>query len=299
MPLAPLKKPKSLSINLWRMCKGTFAVSFLFILLMICNFFQCLSSILLPVSRQWVRVINRYIGGLWWGTADMMAEYVWKIEIDITGDLLPLEENVMVTVNHQDMADITTLFRLAKRQKRIGDLKWFVKDVIKYVPGIGWGMIFLDCIFVKRSWKKDKQRLRKQLSRFEIDQIPIWTLSFVEGTRLRPHKLEQSKAYAHAQGVVPHSHLLIPRTKGFCLTLDALRTHLDAVYDTTIGYTEGVPTLWQWCRGDVSLVAVYVRRYPIEELPLDEDELSQWLKNCWYEKDQLLDNFYQTGQWKI
>ena len=297
MPLPPLAKPKSLPVNLWRLCKGSFIFTFLSVLLLLCNIVQCLTSPLLLISRKLVRVMNRYIGGFWWGTCDLCAEYLWKINVKITGDPLPLRENVMVTVNHQDMADITTLFRLARRQKRIGDLKWFVKDMIKYVPGIGWGMIFLDCIFVKRNWKKDKERLNKQLSRFEIDQIPIWTLSFVEGTRLRPHKLEQSQVYAQQQGVEPHQHLLIPRTKGFCLTLGALRTHLDAVYDATIGYVDGVPTLWQWCRGDVSHVNVHVRRFAISEVPVLEEELSQWLKDRWYEKDQLLDGFYQTGQW--
>ena len=297
MALPPIVAPKNPVINLWRMIKGSAVALLLFTLLLVCNVFQVISVLFLPFSRKLVRKLNRYIGGAWWTLTDWISEVPWSIDVQISGDVLPYQENVMVTANHQSMSDIATLFRVARRQGRIGDLKWFVKDVLKYVPGLGWGMLLLDCIFVKRNWKADQDRLRKQLSRFEVDQIPIWTLSFVEGTRIRPHKLQASIDYAEKIGVEPHQHLLLPRTKGFCLTLDALRSHLDAVYDATIGYVAGPPTLFQWCRGDVQRVALHVRRYPMNEIPQDQEELAQWLKDRWYEKDALLDHFYQTGQW--
>jgi 1-acyl-sn-glycerol-3-phosphate acyltransferase len=297
MAIPPITPPKNPLINLWRMMKGTAVALFLFSLLLICNFFQVISIVFLPFSRKLVRLFNRYIGGFWWGITDWISEVPWSIQVDISGDELPKKENVLVTANHQAMTDVTTLFRVARRQGRIGDLKWFVKDALKYVPGLGWGMLLLDSIFVKRNWKADQERLRKQLIRFEVDQIPIWTLSFVEGTRLQPHKLEASIEYAKTLGVDPHRHLLLPRTKGFCLTLDSLRSHLDAVYDATIGYVEGPPSLFQWCRGDVRYVVLHIRRYPMNELPTKSDELAQWLKDRWYEKDTLLDHFYTTGQW--
>ena len=59
------------------------------------------------------------------------------------------------------MADITFLMDFAYRKGRLGDMKWMVKDIIKYVPGVGWGMLFLDCIFVKRDWTTDKESIRK------------------------------------------------------------------------------------------------------------------------------------------
>ena len=296
MPLSPLHKKKGLGLNLRRNLKGFIAAIITISTLFLCNVLQVISALFLPLSRSLVRILNRWIGGSWWSLCDVLAQ-LWGTHIAISGDELPVEENVMVTANHQSMCDINTLFRLARQQKRIGDLKWFVKDILKYVPGLGWGMIFLDCIFLKRDWKKDKQRLFKQLSRFQEEQIPIWTLSFVEGTRMRPHKYEASKVYAKSVGVEPLQHLLLPRTKGFCLTLSALRGHLDAVYDATIGYVDGVPSLWQWCRGDVKRVELHVRRFPIEEIPQDEEELGQWLKQRWREKDELLAHYYEHGEW--
>lgn len=296
MPLNSLATHNSTIVNIVRAVKGICSLAFLLAVLLVCNLLQAFSALLLPISRPLVRVINRWIGGGWWSLTDWLAE--WRgIDIQIEGDRLPMKENVLVIANHQSMSDIATLFRLARRQGRIGDLKWFVKDVIKYVPGIGWGMIFLDCIFLKRDWKRDRQRLFHQLSRFEQEQIPIWTLSFVEGTRLRTHKLEASQSYAQSKGLPAHEHLLLPRTKGFGLTIEALRNHLDAVYDTTIGYVDGVPSIWQWARGDVPRVALHVRRYSIDELPQDEETLSHWLHTRWSEKDSLLDHFYQHDHW--
>ena len=296
MPLSPLPPSRGLWVSIIRIPKGLIAMFVTSSLLLVCNILQMLSAPLLLISRRAVRIINRAIGGAWWGLCDRMA-VIWGIEIEISGDDLPMRENVMVIANHQAMTDINTLFRLARRQGRIGDLKWFVKDAIKYVPGIGWGMIFLDCIFLKRDWKRDKERLFHQLSRFEREQIPVWTLSFVEGTRLRPHKLQASIEYAHSKGWIAHQHLLLPRTKGFCLTLEAMNEHLDAVYDATIGYVDGVPTLWQWCRGDVRRVELHVRRFSISEIPKEEEALSAWLRERWVEKDALLNHYYQHGAW--
>ena len=158
MPLSPLAPTRGVWVNLYRTLQGGVAVSITFSTLLLCNLLQMLSSIFLLFSRRVVRTLNRWIAGSWWWLCDWLAER-WGISIEISGDDLPERENVMVIANHQAMTDINVLFRPARRLKRIGDLKWFVKDIIKYVPGIGWGMIFLDCIFLKRDWKRgDWQR---------------------------------------------------------------------------------------------------------------------------------------------
>ena len=160
MALPPIESPKNPIVNVWRIIKGIAVALFLFVLLLVCNVFQVLSILFLPFSRKIVRRLNRYIGWFWWGLADWISEVPWSVDVQISGDSLPFQENVMVTANHQAMTDITTLFRVARRQGRIGDLKWFVKDVLKYVPGLGWGMLLLDCIFVKRNWKAERSRIK-------------------------------------------------------------------------------------------------------------------------------------------
>lgn len=297
MPLAPLSPPKGVPLNLWRGLKGSVFFGLLLVLIFICNIAQMLSAPLLLISRRAVRAVNRLAGGAWWATCDLLSQHMLGIDVVMSGDDPPPLENVMVTANHQSMSDVPSLFRLARRKRRIGDLKWFVKESLKYVPGLGWGMVLLDCVFLKRDWRRDEPRVRAQLARFRDERIPIWTLSFVEGTRVRPKKLAAAAEYASSRGLAPLTHLIFPRTKGFTLTVDALRDHLDAVYDATIGYEGGVPSIKQWCRGDVRRVHVHVRRFPISSLPQGEEALAEWLRARWYEKDALLDHFYREGRW--
>ena len=74
-----------------------------------------------------------------------------------------------------------------------------------------------------------------------------------------------------------------------------MRGHVDAVYDLTIGYVGGVPTLWQWTKGYVRKVHLDVRRYTIDALPENEEALSDWLIKRFEEKDLRLDSFYREG----
>ena len=193
------------------------------------------------------------------------------------------------------MADITVTFSFARAKGRVGDLKWFVKDVLKYVPGVGWGMLFLDCPFIKRDWTADKDYIHNVFRNILDYDVPIWLMTFAEGTRVRPEKISRSREYAEKQGRTPLEHVLIPRTKGFVASVQALRGHVDAVYDLTIGYVGGVPTLWQWTKGYVRKVHLDVRRYAINELPENEEALSDWLIKRFEEKDRLLDSFYSNG----
>ena len=125
--------------------------------------------------------------------------------------------------------------------------------------------------------------------------MPVWLVSFVEGTRARLHKIEASREFALSRGLEPLQHVLLPRTKGFAATVQGLREHVPAVYDFTIGYEEGVPTLWQYIKGSVNRIHLHVRRFPVEEMPALEEDVRQWLLDRWIEKDQLLDRFYEKG----
>ena len=124
-------------------------------------------------------------------------------------------------------------------------------------------------------------------------------MTFAEGTRVRPEKIARSQEYAEKQGLPRLKHVLIPRTKGFVASVQSLRGHVDAVYDLTIAYVDGVPTLWQWIKGYVRRVHVNVRRYAIEVMPEDGQALSSWLIERYQEKDLLLDYYYQNSAFPV
>ena len=297
MPLKPLLDPKGTFRRVTGTLVGSLSAIFLFSLLIFFNSLQTASLAIKPFSVTAFRSFNRWAADAWWGLCVKTAAWVYGLRIKVSGDEVPMRENAVVISNHQQMPDIPVLLWFAKSKDRLGDLKWFVKDVIKYVPGIGWGMLFLDCPFIKRDWTSDKEYIKKVFERILKGRIPLWLVTFAEGTRFSPAKLKQSQDFAEKNGLFVPRHVLIPRTKGFTATVSELGHHLDAVYDVTIGYIDGVPTLWQWVKGYVREVNLHVRRYPIESLPSGETELSAWLMERFRQKDQLLETYYAEGSW--
>ena len=116
----------------------------------------------------------------------LWSKHVFQVDFVFSGDDLPQGENTLVVANHQSMADILVLMPLARRQARLGDMKWFAKDIIKYFPGVGWGMLFLDCLFLKRDWMADRSRIDQTFSKIRDHGVPFWVISFSEGTRRTP-----------------------------------------------------------------------------------------------------------------
>lgn len=272
--------------------RGAAASVLLFATLLLFNGLQLLSLLLVrPFSRHAFRRVNRWIADTWWGMCVVGAERMNGTRLVVSGDAVPVRENAIVISNHQQMPDITVLMALARSKHRLGDLKWFVKRKIQYVPGIGWGMRFLDCVFVHRDWSSDQDAIRRTFSRLVNDRVPLWLVSFVEGTRFTAAKHARSREYARRQGLPVLDHLLLPRTKGFVATLEGLRDNVSAVYDVTIGYIEGVPTLWQYITGRVQQVHVHIARFPTPELPRGE-AAAAWLIRRFEEKDRLLEHFY-------
>lgn len=295
MPLNPLPEPGGKLLRLQRFACGILMFLVLFPTLLAFNLLQTATLVIKLFSQRAFRKTNRWMANIWWGWCTFGAEKIYRVQFVMSGDDVPERENAVVVLNHQEMADITVMFTFARSKKRLGDLKWFVKDVIKHVPGVGWGMRFLDCLFIKRNWTEDRATIHRVFDKILKYRVPIWLMLFAEGTRVTPEKVARSRAYAKKKGHKPLDHLLLPRTKGFSATIEALRGHLDAVYDVTIGYVDGVPTLWQWIKGSVGKVYVHVRRYGIEEMPEQDQALDSWLVARYEEKDALLEDYYRRG----
>ncbi|MDX9721959.1 MAG: lysophospholipid acyltransferase family protein, partial [Myxococcota bacterium] len=274
MPLPPLPSPPLSALRLFGFVKGCFASAFLFTTLLGFNLLQAASALLLPVSRRLVRRINRRAANLFWGLCAALGRMLHGANIVVTGTQVPAEEEAIVIANHQQMTDVTFLMFFAQSKRRLGDLKWMLKRSVLYVPGVGWGLYFLDSFFVRRNWTEDRASITATFSRIVRDGIPVWFVSFVEGTRLTLKKLAKSQAYAREKGLVPLKHLLIPRSKGFVASVEGLKGHITAVYDLTFGYEKGVPSLWQYIQGFSRRAHIHGRRYPSDALPAEPQALA-------------------------
>jgi len=274
---------------------GILILVFLLSAALIVNVLQLLSLPIMAFSSAAYRQINRVVCGTWGNWCHLAAERLHGVRFLFSGDELPVGENAIAIINHQTMADAVALLAVARHRQAIGNLKWIAKDMIKYVPGIGWGVYLLGCIMVKRDWAEDRDNLHRVFGNVLKHRVPLWLVSFAEGTRLTCEKLEKSRQYAERRGLVPLRHLLQPRTKGFVATVQTLRGHVTAVYDVTLGYPDGVPSLWQWTKGHVPRVQIHLRRFPIDELPREDGALADWLQTCFQTKDTLLHTLYHQG----
>jgi 1-acyl-sn-glycerol-3-phosphate acyltransferase len=268
-------------------------VPLLFCSMLLANALQMLSLALRPFSARAFREANRAITGAWFFFLAWIVETV-GVRVKIEGDEIPYRENAVLIANHQAMVDIPALVFLARRAGRLGDLKWFVKDPIKWVPGIGWGMLFIDCIFVRRNWTADKDKVMSTFARLRDHQIPFWVISFLEGTRATPEKLERSRAFARKAGLPELKRVMLPRTKGFEATLEGLGPLVSAVYDATISYQGRAPTITELFLR-VREITVHVKRYPLAKLPKEREALNAWTIERYREKDAYLAGRAERG----
>ncbi len=283
----------------WMVYGRAILISFLiFAPLLLINALQTLSLIVKPISKPMFRSINRNLAQFYWSILVWTMEKVYRVRMEWHSDELPAREDAILIANHQTAVDVMPLFALAERCGRIGDMKFFVKEVFKYIPGPGWGMVFLDCIFLKRRWMADRRRIKNTFARFRADKIPLWLNIFPEGTRFTAQKLVEAQNTAKHYKLPICDHVLVPYAKAFETSVLALENQVQAVYDITIGYPHGIPTLWQLLCGEVSLIEVHVARFPLNTLPRNADGIEQWLNDRFWAKEQHLRCLQQNGSFK-
>lgn len=274
--------------------RAAFVCLILLTTVLVANAIQMATVVVRPFSERLFRTMNVNLAGNWWQLFARIQTKLLRIEFIFSGDPLPFGENAIVVSNHQKDTDIPALMPLAERSGMLFHMKWFAKQSLKWVPGIGWGMHFLDCIFLARNWHADASRIERTFRRLNSLPIPFWLISFPEGTRITPAKLEKTRAYARRKGLPEPQNTLVPRTKGFTVSVLGLK-RAQAVYDVTIAYPGGVPSFWRYLGGSVRQVHIQARRFPIEALPKDEATLSDWLLERFRAKDALLERFKATG----
>ena len=243
MPLDPLTDDAGRLTRWARTLRVVPLVTAGFTSLLAFNLAQTASLVMVPFSRRTFRRFNRWCADTWWGWCVTAAENFNRTKIIVTGEDLPVDDNALVVSNHQQMPDILALMALAKSKGRLGDLKFFVKHALKWIPGLGWGMQFLNCPFLRRDWTQDRATIHRTFETLVREGIPMWLVTFAEGTRATPEKIRKSAEWAIERGIDATRHVQIPRTKGFVATTEGLRGHAQAVYDMTIGYVDGVPSL--------------------------------------------------------
>eukprot|EP01100_Stratorugosa_tubuloviscum_P014464 TRINITY_DN7755_c0_g1_i1.p1 TRINITY_DN7755_c0_g1~~TRINITY_DN7755_c0_g1_i1.p1 ORF type:complete len:317 (+),score=101.59 TRINITY_DN7755_c0_g1_i1:43-993(+) len=293
-------------------------ICFIFVLLT-CSIFPIIGAIVGFIIFPIFGLINRrFYSNLMSKFAFLVwAYYVWLIErvsgasVRFTGQQIPYGESAIVIGNHTWYLDWVILFSLAIRKGRLGYCKFFAKDMIKYIPGFGWGIYFLDSVFLKRNWAADAENIQNTFAHLKRNQLPVWMISWPEGTRLDSvRKLQSSQKYSRENNLPILNHIIIPRTKGFVATVRGLQGCCTVIYDVTVGFGQHKknknssqskkdsiwlpprPGLWELPTLNFNrIIHMHVRRYTLSSLPQTDSELSDWLIERFKEKDQLLEHF--------
>lgn len=228
------------------------------------------------------------IAAFYWGSLVRSLRALFPFKLIIEGDRVEAQENAILFANHQSGVDTVLLLVLAHHFGRVGDVRYFVKDILKYIPAVGWGMWFLGCLFLKRDWQRDRRRIEKAMGEFKQAEAPLWLILFPEGTRLTREKLLDAQEWARRSGRPIPQNVLEPHARGLHSAICRLEGHVQVVYDVTIAYPDGAPTLIDMLSGRLREVCIHVKKVDSGSLPRRYRDLHEWLQNRFHDKDVFL-----------
>ncbi|KAG8506006.1 1-acyl-sn-glycerol-3-phosphate acyltransferase delta [Galemys pyrenaicus] len=133
------------------------------------------------------------------------------------------KENAIVVLNHKFEIDFLCGWSLAERFGVLGGSKVLAKKELAYVPIIGWMWYFTEMVFCERRWEQDRATVSRSLLRLRDYPETYFFLIHCEGTRFTEKKHRISMQVAQAKGLPSLKHHLLPRTKGFAITVKSLR----------------------------------------------------------------------------
>ncbi|CAH3017601.1 unnamed protein product [Porites evermanni] len=269
---------------------------------LIINLFQLLLLPLWFIKKDLFRWANLNVVYLHWCQLTFLAEWWSGLDIKLYGTKEDFDklgkESAIIVCNHRSDVDWLIGYTLADRAGVLATCKCYMKGYLKYLPIIGFSWWCTEYVFLRRNWQKDRKVLESSLSTLGDFPFPFWLAIFAEGTRLTKAKVEASVEYARANGLPELKHHLLPRSKGFALTAQYFKDKVPAVYDFEVGFPENKePNLTKMLMGEGSDVHLWVRRFPLQDIPCDTvEETSNWCRKAFQEKDKGMSYFVEHGR---
>ncbi|KAK6187493.1 hypothetical protein SNE40_005505 [Patella caerulea] len=269
----------------------------------ICALMLC-SCVIWPFNKTIYRIINVHLGycfwsfytflGDWWSNSTCLL-YVSEEDHKLMG-----KENVLCMQNHRYEIDWLMTGMVADHFNMLGNHKVYSKNSHKYVPLVGWTWYFTESLFLKRNWQEDKTILKtglKNLTCYPKD-YPVTLYMYPEGTRFTEEKHKASLEVSRSKGYPDMKHHLLPRPKGLMAFVRDMRGKFDSVLDSEILFAEHPkPSVWTIAQRIPVTAHIYMKRYKIEDIPVDTDqECAEWLRDLYLKKDKMFDEFINNGK---
>ena len=150
--------------------------------------------------------------------------------------------------------------------------------------------------FMTRRWSKDEAELKWKLNYLKATNSKYHILLFPEGTDLNLKSFVKSTKFAEERKYPQYEYVLHPKVTGFMYTMKALKEYkIDTVYDVTVGY----PDLFAPEEVDFIVkrqipreIHYHITCFDASKVPDADDEMEEWLRQRWKEKEERLRLFY-------
>ncbi|XP_076635235.1 lysocardiolipin acyltransferase 1 isoform X2 [Colletes latitarsis] len=233
-------------------------------------------------------------------THDKALLKVFGVQILVSGDHISPTESAILVMNHRTRVDWNFLwaamYQACLPSIATHRLKFVLKDPIRHIPGPGWIMQMNGFLYITRRWEEDQSRLSRTLDYLVALDRRSQLLIFPEGTDLTKNSKEKSDRYALQHKLPKYSFTLHPKTTGFSYLVQHLQqaNYVDAVYDLTIAYPDYIPqSELDFIKGKLpNEVHFHIKRIPSSDMPTHDLTLRQWLEERWFDKEEVLKQFY-------
>ncbi|KAG2458661.1 acyl-CoA:lysophosphatidylglycerol acyltransferase 1, partial [Polypterus senegalus] len=196
---------------------------------------------------------------------------------------------------------------------------WLMDHIFKYT---NFGLVSLihgDFFIRQGKAHRDQQLvlLKDHLDKYYHSRDRKWIVLFPEGGFLRKRR-ETSQLYSKKNNLPFLTHVTLPRIGATQVILKTLCPQqengsfaggeemraaskpkgLQWVIDVTIAYSRARPMdiqTWILAYRSPTVTHVHYRIYPIKDVPLETEPLTNWLYQRFVEKEALLAHFYETG----
>ncbi|KAL4238498.1 Lysocardiolipin acyltransferase 1 [Mactra antiquata] len=224
-------------------------------------------------------------------------EVIFQTKVSIYGDVPPNEAATLMIMNHRTRFDWLFLFSYQVRHASVRRYTISLKNMLKFIPGIGWAMQIAGYIFLDRKWEEDQQTIFRCLKVFKHVNFNAQILLFPEGTDLTKNTKKRSDQFAEKNNLQKYDFVLHPRTTGFSHIVQQMKKDeiLDFVVDITIAYPGTIPqNEMDIVKGNFpSEIHFLIKKYPNSIIPSQKEDLEDWCKEKWHEKENVLKNFYE------
>ncbi|XP_001621942.2 1-acyl-sn-glycerol-3-phosphate acyltransferase delta [Nematostella vectensis] len=271
---------------------------------MIINIIQVAILPLWTFNKTLYRWINMHVVYLHWSQLTFLVDWWSETDLRLYGNEEDFryfgKESAICVANHRSDVDWLIGWVMADRVHTLGTTKCYMKGYLKYLPIMGFSWLSSEYAFVSRNWQKDQRVLQNSLDTLQDFPYPFWIAIFAEGTRLTQEKLQASIEYARSKNIPELQHHLLPRPRGFSITVQHLKDKVSAVYDMEVAFVEGkYPTMKGLLLGVKYEIHLLIRRIPVKDIPMETIEVtSKWCQKLFQEKDKAMSYYLANGRYE-